>query len=86
MSTSNAAIDSVASCSAVVIDRQRIEQERRVAKQQLFETVQKLHASGKTVNRIVSLQKAGRDVDNLGGVTRMKQDGTEPAHTSRLSG
>jgi len=53
MGTNSPTIDGVASCSAVVIDRQRIEQERRVAKQKLFETVQKLHASGKTVSSIV---------------------------------
>ena len=53
MGTSKAPIDNVAAYSAPVIDRQRIEQERRVAKQQLFETVQKLHASGKTVSCIV---------------------------------
>jgi hypothetical protein len=37
----------------VVINRQRIVQGRRDAKQALFETVQALYASGQTINRIV---------------------------------
>ena len=48
-----ARLEEVVSCSAVAVDRQHIEQGRRMAKQALFETVRTLHASGKTVGSIV---------------------------------
>jgi transposase len=48
-----APLEDVASSSEVVIDRQLIMQGRHDAKQELFETVQALHASGQTVSGIV---------------------------------
>jgi hypothetical protein len=51
--TSAAPLEGGACASQVVRSRQRIVHERRVAKQALFETVQALHASGKTVSGIV---------------------------------
>ncbi len=49
-----------ASCSEVVINRQRIVRERRDAKQSLFETVRALRASGQTVSRIVRETRISR--------------------------
>jgi hypothetical protein len=51
--TSTAPWEDGASGSKVVIHRHRIVHERRVAKQALFETVQALRASGKTVSCVV---------------------------------
>jgi transposase len=53
ISTSTASLEGGASASEVVRNRQRIVDERHVAKQALFETVHALHASGKTVSGIV---------------------------------
>ncbi|MGA8438204.1 MAG: ISL3 family transposase, partial [Candidatus Sulfotelmatobacter sp.] len=53
LATSTASLQDGASASEVTMNRQRIVDERRVAKQALFETVQALHASGKTVSGIV---------------------------------
>jgi transposase len=53
LGTSTASLQGGAYASEVVRNRQRIVHERRVAKQALFETVQALHASGKTVSCIV---------------------------------
>jgi hypothetical protein len=58
--TSAAPFEGGTSCSAVVMDRQRIVQGRRVAKQALFETVRSLHASGRTVSSIVRETELGR--------------------------
>jgi transposase len=51
--TSTVSLEGGASASEVVRNRQRIVDAQRVAKQALFETVQALHASGKTVSGIV---------------------------------
>jgi hypothetical protein len=51
--TSTASLECSASASEVVRNGQRIVYEQRVAKQALFETVQALHAAGKTVSSIV---------------------------------
>src|SRR6202046_4429815 len=48
-----ASLEGRASASEVVRNRQRTVGKRRCAKQALFETVQALHASGKTVSGIV---------------------------------
>jgi transposase len=53
ITTSTASLEGGASASEVVRNRQHIVDERRVAKQALFESVQALHASGKTVSGIV---------------------------------
>jgi transposase len=53
ISTSTASLAGGASASEVVRNRQRIVDERRVAKQALFEAVQALQASGKTVSGMV---------------------------------
>ena len=58
--TCTAPIEDGAPYSQVMIAHQSIVQERRVAKQALFETVRALHASGKTVSSIVRETEIGR--------------------------
>jgi transposase len=58
--TSAAPFEEGASSSEVAINRQRIVQGRRVAKQAQFEMVRALHASGRTVSSIVRETELGR--------------------------
>jgi transposase len=90
LGTSTASLQGGAYASEVVRNRQRIVHERRVAKQALFETVQALHASGKTgqLHRAGDrhLPTAGHRLGGPRGFARSEPNGAEPAHTGFLSG